>query len=295
MSDQVKSFGDIAKSLARNPLGFIALFIVMVYGFASLVTAFAKSFTEAERLPLIYFLVIFPFLVLGVFSWLVSRHSGKLFAPSDFKNEENYVKMQSAVILAAETKIAVQDADLEQVKALVLHGLDKRKPEGVFLTAPRDEDHAIDRTLVKMAEDYMNISVQDWAERVRIKDEFARHMANYVKINSISRDLLASQNNEGLIIALPATIQSFPEAGDISRLLKACDKVSRLHVKYAIVLAFARLFDRRLASKDDIQRVSCVLDHYERDADQPLVSRINGTRAIINQMIHESEVRDKKC
>jgi hypothetical protein len=70
----------------------------MVYGFASLVTAFASSFTASERLPLIYFLVVFPVLVLSVFTWLVSRHSGKLFAPSDFKNEDNYVKMQMAVV-----------------------------------------------------------------------------------------------------------------------------------------------------------------------------------------------------
>jgi len=98
LSDQTKSFGETAKSLARNPLGIIALFIVLVYGFASLVTAFAGSFTAGERLPLIYFLIIFPVLVLCVFSWLVSKHSGKLFAPSDFRNEDNYVKMQMSVV-----------------------------------------------------------------------------------------------------------------------------------------------------------------------------------------------------
>src|SRR6266545_675783 len=98
MNDQIKSFGEVAKGLARNPLGIIALFIVLVYGFASLVTAFASSFTATERLPLVYFLVLFPILVLGVFAWLVSKHSGKLFAPSDFKNEDNYVKMQFSAV-----------------------------------------------------------------------------------------------------------------------------------------------------------------------------------------------------
>jgi len=74
-NDQTKNFGETAKSLARNPLGIIALFIVMVYGFASLVTAFAGSFTAGERLPLIYFLICFPVLVLCVFAWLVSKHT----------------------------------------------------------------------------------------------------------------------------------------------------------------------------------------------------------------------------
>jgi hypothetical protein len=107
MTEGLGTFGGIAVSLARNPLGIIALFLVLVYGFAALVTAFAGSMTEPEKLPLVYFLVIFPVLVLAVFTWLVARHSNKLFAPSDFKDENNYVKMQlSAVasLAAAATK-----------------------------------------------------------------------------------------------------------------------------------------------------------------------------------------------
>lgn len=116
MSDQTKSFGETAKSLARNPLGIIALFIVLVYGFASLVTAFAGSFTAGERLPLIYFLIIFPVLVLGVFSWLVSKHSGKLFAPSDFKNEDNYVKMQMSVVASLTAAAAKGDSPASEAQ-----------------------------------------------------------------------------------------------------------------------------------------------------------------------------------
>ena len=66
MGDQLRNFCETAKGLARNPLGIIALFIVFVCGFASLVTAFAGSFTAAERLPLIYFLILYPVLVLMV-------------------------------------------------------------------------------------------------------------------------------------------------------------------------------------------------------------------------------------
>ena len=116
MTDQVKAFGDTAKSLARNPLGIIALFIVLVYGFASLVTAFAGTFTASEKLPLIYFLIIFPVLVLGVFAWLVSRHSGKLFAPSDFKNEDNYVKMQMAVVASLTAATAKSDTPTSEAE-----------------------------------------------------------------------------------------------------------------------------------------------------------------------------------
>lgn len=119
MGDQLRNIGDTAKGLARNPLGIIALFIVLVYGFASLVTAFAGSFTAAERLPLIYFIILFPVLVLIVFAWLISKHSGKLFAPSDFRDEENYVKMQmvAAASLGAATaksESATSESDIDE-------------------------------------------------------------------------------------------------------------------------------------------------------------------------------------
>jgi hypothetical protein len=55
MDESFKTFSDTAKGLAKNPLGVIALFIVLVYGFASLVTAFGSSFSASERIPLIYF------------------------------------------------------------------------------------------------------------------------------------------------------------------------------------------------------------------------------------------------
>ena len=88
----------------------------MVYGFASLVTAFAASFTSAERLPLIYFLIVFPVLVLAVFAWLVSKHSGKLFAPSDFRDEENYVKMQMAVVASLTAATAKSDTPASEAE-----------------------------------------------------------------------------------------------------------------------------------------------------------------------------------
>lgn len=90
----LQGFSGTAKSLAKNPLGIIALFIVLVYGFAALVTTFSSSLSASERLPLIWFLVLFPVLVLAVFAWLVSRHGGKLYGPADYRDEENYIRMQ---------------------------------------------------------------------------------------------------------------------------------------------------------------------------------------------------------
>jgi CheY-like chemotaxis protein len=119
MSDETRAFGDMAQKLARNPLAIIALFIVLVYGFAALVTTFSGALATEERLPLIYFLVLFPVLVLGVFAWLVSRHSNKLFAPSDFRNEENYVRMLSASASLAVASVKDGAANKPDIDALV--------------------------------------------------------------------------------------------------------------------------------------------------------------------------------
>ncbi len=93
MKEYLPLFGKTATRLSHNPLGILALFLVLVYGFACLVVGFgAESLNgSVERLPLIWFLVLFPVLVLGVFYLLVTRHHRKLYAPSDYKDEKLFV------------------------------------------------------------------------------------------------------------------------------------------------------------------------------------------------------------
>lgn len=86
----IREFSETARGLSKNPLGIIALFIVMIYGFASVVVVYGKNLQPNERLPIIWFLVIFPVVVLAVFSWLVSCHHTKLYSPSDFRSDESF-------------------------------------------------------------------------------------------------------------------------------------------------------------------------------------------------------------
>jgi hypothetical protein len=84
------------KDLVRNPIGIIALFISLIYGFASLLLgATATSLTPDERRPIILFIVLFPCLVLGIFYLLVSRHHGKLYAPGDYKDDRSFLRTLS--------------------------------------------------------------------------------------------------------------------------------------------------------------------------------------------------------
>lgn len=99
-----KEFAESAKGFTKNPLGIIALFIVLVYGFASLVVAFGQNLTD-HMTPLVYFLVTFPVIVFFGFLWLVSKHHNKLYGPSDFQDEENFLRIQLSAVasLAAAT------------------------------------------------------------------------------------------------------------------------------------------------------------------------------------------------
>lgn len=79
----------LARGLARNPLGVIALFLFLIYGLATLAFS-VNTLTPQERWPLVWFLVLFPLIVLATFAWLVSSHHEKLYAPSDYRDDEGF-------------------------------------------------------------------------------------------------------------------------------------------------------------------------------------------------------------
>ncbi|NOG83897.1 MAG: hypothetical protein D8M57_19820 [Candidatus Scalindua sp. AMX11] len=96
MQSTLAEFSQAAQKLSRNPLGIIALFIVLVYGIAALVLGVSSDNLQPnERLPLIYFLVFFPFIVLVAFYSLVSKYHVKLYAPNDFQDKEGFFRALS--------------------------------------------------------------------------------------------------------------------------------------------------------------------------------------------------------
>ena len=96
MNLSIGEFGKAAQKLSRNPLGIIALFIALVYGIAALVLGVSSSSLQPnERMPLIYFLVFFPVIVLVAFYGLVANHHFKLYAPLDYQDKEGFFRALS--------------------------------------------------------------------------------------------------------------------------------------------------------------------------------------------------------
>lgn len=89
-------FANISENFVRSPLGIIALFIVLVYAMAGLVTTFS-NLPELHQLILVVFLVVFPVLVLFVFFWLVTRYPNLIYGPADFQEEENFLRLRGMV------------------------------------------------------------------------------------------------------------------------------------------------------------------------------------------------------
>jgi hypothetical protein len=63
-----------------------------------------------------------------------------------------------------------------------------------------------------LADEYLAVEIPDWAARVRAKDELALRLGSYVIAHRVSKDLLAVQENEGLLVGLASAVNALPRA-----------------------------------------------------------------------------------
>ena len=93
-----KTFGEATINLflrlSRNPIGIIGLFIFLVYSLASFVIVQGGSHLKQVHITiLVWFMVLFPNVVLLVFWNLVSKHHRKLYGPYDYQDESNFMQI----------------------------------------------------------------------------------------------------------------------------------------------------------------------------------------------------------
>lgn len=109
-----EKFAKTALGFTKSPLGIIALFIILVYASASTVAGFGSNEIAKHATPLIYFMVLFPVVVFGGFLWLVAKHHNKLYGPSDYKDEENFLRAQQ---IAVESAVSLTAATAKQINS----------------------------------------------------------------------------------------------------------------------------------------------------------------------------------
>jgi hypothetical protein len=215
--------------------------------------------------------IIVTFSALGfLFGYLVTRLyvQGALFrAERNLDGAENAERERQSRL--AETSAAL----LTQVTALV-GGVGTQASEAGASVPPdnvRDE-------LGRLSNAYKDIQNADLQERTKAKSELAAKLSAFAVANGVSRDWLASQGDEVLVLALAGAVQAAPTPDDAARLLSAGPRVTRKHVQYWIVLALSRLLERGLVTKGDRERVAALLDQYGQTADDSLARLIASVR-----------------
>ena len=99
--------------VVRNPIGVIGLFLVLVEAIAAFVVT-QSCLPYSLNLILVLFIVLFPLAVLLVFYILVTKHHKKLYSPSDFKNEQNFVNTYDS---ATQTEKIIEVDPHEELEA----------------------------------------------------------------------------------------------------------------------------------------------------------------------------------
>src|SRR5215813_1890844 len=144
--------------------------------------------------------------------------------------------------------------------------------------APAAAPGVVADMLRRMADEYLNVHLEDWGLRVRRKDELAAEMGAHVINHQISRAILADETNEGLLLALATAAHTAPEREDTDRLINAARRVSRLHVQYRFILAFTRLLDQGYVTLAQRSAIRNILNTFETRADDSLRQAIAGLR-----------------
>ncbi|SFW89388.1 hypothetical protein [Chitinophaga sancti] len=150
------------------------------------------------------------------------------------------------------------------------------------------KEEALSR-LLKMADDYLTISDPDWAERVNQKDKSANRMGEYALKHSIQKDdianIIRTNGNEGLIIALATMIAMRPENRDLNILLDLGKLVSRLHVRYRVLVALGTLASKKLIPLDSKNHILTFIQKYKAGADTSLMEMINNTTSLVQSSL----------
>src|SRR5262249_17909419 len=74
-------------------------------------------------------------------------------------------------------------------------------------------------TLSNLAQEYLTLKLDDYAARVRRKNELATEMGNFILQHGISKAWVAAQKNQGLTVGLASAVNAVPGEGDLDLLL----------------------------------------------------------------------------
>ena len=113
-----KNLLQTARSYTSNPLGIIALFIVLVYGMATLVITQSDTLRQGDITALVCFFIAFPVIVFAGFLWMVTEHHFKLYAPKDYNDDDSFFISVLMTAAAIQRKNNGKQLSLNELKGI---------------------------------------------------------------------------------------------------------------------------------------------------------------------------------
>ena len=121
--------------------------------------------------------------------------------------------------------------------------------------------------LHELANKYLYLGIENHSERVRAKNALARQMTKLSLLANIAKPVLASSDNEEILLACLGRLHLDPKPSDADLLVRVAGKIRRLHVRYRAVLVFERFHTRGLLNSSHRKESVRLCGTYRESAD----------------------------
>lgn len=158
--------------------------------------------SEQLQYIFIWYVMIFPVFLVGLFFYTLIRHNKKLYAPSDFANEENFIKLANEMNNIETIAATVKSNDENSVKELET-SVDRAK---AYLDSIMHEklDNISDTAvlplkLVKVLSDNPDgLTQREIAEKLGMSLAGARRMIQNMKMNGLVYETIITDTTNGI-------------------------------------------------------------------------------------------------
>jgi len=185
--------------LIKNPLTVIAIFAGIAEVSGTVVLPFIS---ENNQLTFIYFLIIFPSILVTLFFLTLNFNNKALYAPSDFNNEENYIKIfkydvskqeNIEVLISQDEMLKILNNNILEFKISQTEKLKKLENEFKELNSKLPQSKVILREVEQMEENYID-DEYDYDDDDEYDDGFSTakdliSIANFIDAKNFERKL----------------------------------------------------------------------------------------------------------
>jgi hypothetical protein len=167
----------------KNPLSIIAIFAAIAEISGTVVLPFIAPANQATY---VWFLIVFPILLIVLFFLTLNFNHKVLYAPSDYQNEDNFLRSLPKATFAEKVLKIEEEIAEEETATQELTKLEKAPAATVDESAPTIPDTTIShQNLVRRSTQATYMLAEDLIFR-KLSKEFSTKIQREVKLNSLA-------------------------------------------------------------------------------------------------------------